>query len=731
MVARDMQFESKMALIGDFYAARPLTVAVRLAQVGATGASVALAWLTRAEDRGDRLRDAMSSLGVVFVKLSQTLATRPDIIGDEAADALASLQDANVVFDDGVAMRTIARELGVAPEHVTAARVPAAALEPREWELRRAAAAAVADAGADAAAGSGSESAAPLFAAISDAPIAAASLAQVYRAVTADGEAVAVKVQRPGVASNVALDCTVVRLLLRWLRALGVLSEEADIEEMTAEVGAGLFREIDFRLEAEQAAAFERVHTPLMPQLTVPSSLRALSARRVLTMGWVDGRKLTELGAAEQEAMIRLGLRACFLQLLRTGVIHADPHYGNMLYTPRGQLALLDFGLVTSCTVAQQEAMALGILHTLGRRWEELIGDLRALGLLPPRPSLWVDARTGEPAGPLAPGRWASVDEKTFAAAFVAHMDQEAGADRSFSEMTTALSSLSLSYRFVLPSWMVFIIRAVVTLDGFASELATPISAVDEALPHAVRRALTPRTAEGRRALRELCVDEEGVPRWARLRLLGGRDEAAASAGPSAAAQQPDPASAGPSSAEARLRRAAAEAGALVLEPSVEGGALRRVAVSVSTPSLCGAALRGVVRAQREMLCDASPRERSALRATVLAAARTALLGVASAARALPRGLRVRTRRRLSPWRLQRLARRNRLARMLVRAHAVQLARSPLGALALLALGPALLALVAEAALLEGSARARALGCRLLGARAARRRARGLALALD
>jgi len=594
-----------------------------------------------------------------------------------------------------------------------------------------------------------SEGGGTLFAAMSDAPIAAASLAQVYRAVTTDGAAVAVKVRRPNVARNIALDCHCVRLLLRAARRAGVLSAEADVEEMTAEVGAGLFREIDFRLEAEQAAAFARAHTPLMHALVVPGTRGALSTRSVLTLDWVDGHKLTDLGAAEQGAMIKLALEACFLQLLRTGVIHADPHYGNMVFTPAKQLALLDYGLVTSCTVAQQEAMALGILHTLGRRWEALIGDLRALGLLPACPALWVDARTGEPASGLAPGKWATVDEGTFREAFVAHMEAEAGEGRSFSEITSALSTLSLRYRFILPSWLVFVVRAVVTLDGFAAELATPLSAVDEALPHAVRRALTPRTAAGRRALRELCVGEDGVPRWEQLRLLGGRGSkgtegslalgahpVAAGAVPAGAAASGAPraeadasattaaatATAAPHTAAARraagsraaadaairtrLNEAAMEALGLLVSPDAEGAALRRLFVSLSTPSLCFGALRSVLHAQRAMLSAEPPSRRRELRAATLARARAVITRAARRARALPRAIRLRRRAPRVPTALalHRRARSSRLVRLLLRAHASQLVRSPLAALALATLLPALLLLLAQAAVMEAAA---------------------------
>ena len=107
--------------------------------------------------------------------------------------------------------------------------------------------------------------------------------------------------------------------------------------------------------------------------------------------------------------MIRMGLDTCFTQLLGTGFIHADPHYGNMLFTGDQQLALLDFGLVTSATPAQKDAMAQSVLHTLSENWVGLMDDLRRLDMIPSQPAMWVDRKTGLPTSHLNPGHWVNV----------------------------------------------------------------------------------------------------------------------------------------------------------------------------------------------------------------------------------------------------------------------------------------------------------------------------------
>ena len=124
---------------------------------------------------------------------------------------------------------------------------------------------------------------------------------------------------------------------------------------------AGLFRELDFRKEAENAARFWDAHFPKASYLRVPRagfSRDAAPAKwsvtpRVHLAEWVDGQPLGALTPERQRAMVEKGLDVCFLQLFGTNFVHADPHYGNMLYDPDDRLVLLDFGLVTRLTPAQ------------------------------------------------------------------------------------------------------------------------------------------------------------------------------------------------------------------------------------------------------------------------------------------------------------------------------------------------------------------------------------------
>ena len=170
----------------------PLAVAARIADVALSFAKV-----KSADDGGATLRAELSRLGPVFCKVGQTLATRPDIIGLETSRNLGQLQDAMAPVSGGtkVAMKTLTDAVG-------------------DVSAR--------------------------FSNISDAPVAAASLAEVYRATTTDGQQVAVKIQRPGLERKVALDLHVMRRLLALAqKQFKIGGDVSVVVAVLDEVGAG------------------------------------------------------------------------------------------------------------------------------------------------------------------------------------------------------------------------------------------------------------------------------------------------------------------------------------------------------------------------------------------------------------------------------------------------------------------------------------------------------------
>lgn len=254
---------------------------------------------------GERLKAALTELGPAFVKIGQALSVRPDLIGNEIADDLSSLQDRMPAFDGAEARSAVEAELG--------------------------------------------ERLSERFSSFDDEAVAAASIAQVHRAVTTEGVEVAVKVLRPGVEAAFARDLELARWAagttekffpgLRRLRPLDV----ADTIVRTVEI------EMDLRLEA--AAADElRENLADEPGFSVPEVDWSRSGRRVLTTRWVEAAPIHDLpttpGAPDPRAVVANFSRVFFLQVFRDGFFHADLHPGNLFVDPDGVVHAVDFGIM-------------------------------------------------------------------------------------------------------------------------------------------------------------------------------------------------------------------------------------------------------------------------------------------------------------------------------------------------------------------------------------------------
>jgi predicted unusual protein kinase regulating ubiquinone biosynthesis (AarF/ABC1/UbiB family) len=282
------------------------------------GGAVRRLFLPAAEREADRAemhrRNAERVLAVAgrlkggIMKAAQLLSYQSEVLPDEYLDVLAGLQDQAPPMSAAQARQQVTTELGAPPE--------------------------------------------VLFTQFEPAPAAAASLGQVHRAVLADGRAVAVKVQYPGVADQVAAD---LRLLRRSLAAQKFAGSDLlrqrglDHRHLHDDISARLLEELDYRREALHLRIFSRVYRG-RAEVRVPAPILDRSSERVLTMEWIEGYPLREImneGAeyALRERTAALLNRMSLHEILGVGVTHADPHPGNYLITLDG-LALLDLGCI-------------------------------------------------------------------------------------------------------------------------------------------------------------------------------------------------------------------------------------------------------------------------------------------------------------------------------------------------------------------------------------------------
>jgi ubiquinone biosynthesis protein len=255
--------------------------------------------------RTPRYAEAMQALGPAAIKLGQALATRPDLVGEAAAHDLQRLQDA----------------LPPDPWERVEPAVRAAFARPLET----------------------------LFARIEPRAIGAASIAQVHRAVTSDGRAVAVKILRPGIEAQLARAIETYEWAAAQIEAQGGEAARLRPRAAIASFRRWTERELDLRLEA--AAASELAHDTGHPDLVVPAIDWARTSRRVLTIEWVDGVKLSDPDAIARAGldgprMARVLVRAFLHQAIARGFFHADLHQGNLFALPDGKLAVIDFGIM-------------------------------------------------------------------------------------------------------------------------------------------------------------------------------------------------------------------------------------------------------------------------------------------------------------------------------------------------------------------------------------------------
>jgi ubiquinone biosynthesis protein len=301
---------------------------------------------------GERLAEALHALGPSFIKLGQALSTRADLIGEELATDLSALQDRLPPFPGAEARAIVAKELGAPIES--------------------------------------------LFQSFENVPVAAASIAQVHYAVTAEGEAVAVKVLRPGIAKAFARDLD----LFLWIAALAERTQPSLRRLKPVAVVHTLAEtvrlEMDLRFEAAAASEF-RDNLAGDPDFRVPAVDWRRTSHNVLTLERVAGIPVDErerLLAAGHDPLAILGkaANAFFKQVFRDGFFHADLHPGNLFVAEDGAIVAVDFGIMGRLDRKTRFYLADMLLGFLTREYRRVAEVHFAAGYVPSRQS--VDAFT-------------------------------------------------------------------------------------------------------------------------------------------------------------------------------------------------------------------------------------------------------------------------------------------------------------------------------------------------
>ncbi len=409
--------------------------------------------------RATEFRQLLTDLGPGSIKIGQALSTRPDLLPKDYMDELTRLQDQLPPFDNEVAFARIHTELGRPAREV--------------------------------------------YARIDPSPVAAASLGQVYKAELHTGEIVAVKVQRPGLVGKLSLDLTLLRFFASRFAGWLPLNLGHDLATIVDEFGSKLFEEIDYEQEATNCERFANYFKG-DPNVYVPKIYRDYSTRRVLTLEWIDGIKLTNTAAVKAagldiDVLIRIGVESGLKQLLEFGFFHADPHPGNLFALRDGRMAYIDFGMMDQLDEETKENLVDSLVHLINREYTTLAEDYVRLGFLAP----------GTDVRPIVPALESILGD----------IIGQKVSEFNFKTITDRFSDLVYEYPFRVPAKFALIIRSLITQEGVALSLSPNFKIVEVAYPYVARRLLTGESPRLRKRLLDILF-KDGNFQWHRLENL-------------------------------------------------------------------------------------------------------------------------------------------------------------------------------------------------------------------
>lgn len=418
------------------------------------GWSMPRGWLSRETNgtrtTGERIRLVLEDLGPAFIKLGQLASTRADLLPDYIIRELVKLQDQVPPFSAETARGILEQELDM-PLHSILSR-------------------------------------------FEDTPLAAASIGQVHLGRLHSGEDVAIKIQRPGVDRIIRRDLEILRNLTLLAAKRWEWVERYQLPQMVEELGKSLIHELDYTHEARNN---ERIALQFAGSrdVYIPKIYWEHTASRILTMEFVEGitlsrrEELVQKGFDLKDAAQKL-VDAMLQQIFIEGFFHADPHPGNLLMMKDGKLAFLDFGMVGHLNEDMKSPLASLIIALMRHNTDSMMRAISRLGLIDP------DMDAQKLRNDL-------------------NRLREEYADVPFSQISLGqalndLFSTAQKHRIGLPSDIVMLGKALLTMEGVIENLDPELSIIKMAEPF------------GRRL-----VKERFSTRRIRGKLLGGAAELA------------------------------------------------------------------------------------------------------------------------------------------------------------------------------------------------------------
>ena len=370
-----------------------------------------------------RIRMVLEELGPTFVKFGQLMSTRTEMFPRELTDELSKLQD----------------RVGVVPfEEV----IPTLDQYIPDWR--------------------------ELFTSIDPRPLAAASISQVYRAVTLDGTIIALKVQRPDIRNKIEQDMVLLRSIAKRLEEkkpeLRMYNPVSLVEDFATQVR----KELDFTRDGMNAERLARnMRASGLPRIKVPKIYWEYSGKELLAMEFVSGCRSDDIDAIrasgiDPKELASIGLKAFMIQIFQNGFYHGDPHAGNIRVSPTGELIFLDFGVCGILLKDIRNKFISLLLAILQGDADLTLKYVKNLGVK--LPSEGMDDFRGE--------------------LYLALRDfKEMGTQVNFSGLLSSIQTLFQTYNIRIPPNIMQLLKALMLVSDVAFTLDPELAFVDEVEP--------------------------------------------------------------------------------------------------------------------------------------------------------------------------------------------------------------------------------------------------------
>ena len=379
----------------------------------------------------EQLRMAFSELGPSFIKLAQILSSRPDLITKRYADEFKKLQDRVPPFSTEEAVRIIEQETGRKLDEIVI-----------EFE---------------------------------ETPIAAASIAQVFRGRLVDGSDIIIKVQRPHIREQIETDIGILNyaasLLEKYVPESSFFNPSGIVEEFSRTVR----KELDFLEEARNCIRF-RKNFEQIPDVHIPLVFAEHTTEKVLFMERIEGVRIDDIDnitrqGLDRKHLAKVGVNAYFKMILEDGFFHADPHPGNIFAMTSGQIGFMDFGMVGRVSPELRETMAGTFLALIHKDFDSLIDQYLELGLVPEHVDL--DAFRKEFKADLSD--------------FFEPLYGLALKEINFADYLDTVTHIAIKHNMKIPSDLLLINKAMLVLENLGRELDPDFDFIAAAEPYATK----------------------------------------------------------------------------------------------------------------------------------------------------------------------------------------------------------------------------------------------------